>query len=213
MTGNQDVIYINAKQHNMVYDRKVTLQDIGSITCANKGMLHQVKQMKLHSFREKKQKSQMEYFSILKVIELIHEYYPNATIESIGEQAFIVEYISGMQPAKWWGYVKIIILCIIIFFGSAFTIMAFNNDVSVTGIFERFYKQIMGQEKPTISELEISYSIGIAVGILVFFNHIGKRKFSSDPTPIQVEIHKFKKDMDDTLIENADRKGHEEDVS
>lgn len=209
----QEIIYLKAKQHNMVYDRKVTLSDIGKMECANESILRQVKQLTLHNFPVKKQKSQMEFFSVLKVIELIHEKYPNVQVESIGEQDFIVEYLSGLPSPKWIGYVKLAVLCVIIFFGSAFTIMAFNNDVSITGVFERFYKQLVGVEKPDISQLEIAYSIGIAIGILVFFNHLGKRKFSSDPTPIQVEVTKFKQDMDTTLIENAERKGHGEDVS
>lgn len=213
MAGNQDIIYMKAEQHSMVYDRSVTLSDIAKFECANEGILRQVKQIPLYRFPSKKEKSQMEFFSVLKVIELIHEKYPEVQVDSIGEQDFIVEYLSGMTPPKWVGYVKLVLLCIIVFFGSAFTIMAFNNDVSVTGVFERFYQQVMGQPKPEISELEITYSIGIAVGILVFFNHVGKRKFSKDPTPIQVEVNKFKMDMDTTLLENASRKGHEQDVS
>lgn len=213
MAGNQDIIYLKAKLHSMVYDRSVTLSDIGKFECANEGILRQVKQIQLHRFPSKKQKSQMEFFSVLKVIELIHEKYPEVQVESIGEQDFIIEYLSGPTPAKWIGYVKLALLCIVVFFGSAFTIMAFNNDISITGVFERFYLQVMGQAKPDICELEIAYSIGIAVGILVFFNHVGKRKFSDDPTPIQVEVSKFKKDMDGTLLDNAGRKGHEQDVS
>ena len=51
------------------------------------------------------------------------------------------------------------------------------------------------------------------MGILVFFNHIGKKKITSDPTPIQVEMRKYEQDVDMTFIENAGRKGHEHDVS
>ena len=45
------------------------------------------------------------------------------------------------------------------------------------------------------------------------FNHIGKKKITSDPTPIQVEMRKYEKDVDTAFIENAGRKGHEHDVS
>lgn len=57
------------------------------------------------------------------------------------------------------------------------------------------------------------YCLGLAVGILVFFNHIGKKKITSDPTPIQVEMRKYEQDVDMAFIENAGRKGHEHDVS
>lgn len=213
MSENRDIIYIKLKQHNVVYDRKVTLNDVGSYESTNEPVLRQIKQISLHSFPEKKKKSQMEFFSVMKVIQLIHEKYPNLQVESIGEKDFIVEYLSQPSPAAWINTLKLVLLCVLIFFGSAFTIMAFNNDVSVTDVFDRFYLQVMGSKKPEISELEIAYSVGIAVGILVFFNHFGKKKFSSDPTPIQVEMNKYKSDMDDTLIANGDQKGHEEDVT
>lgn len=51
------------------------------------------------------------------------------------------------------------------------------------------------------------------MGILVFFNHIGKKKSLQDPTPIQVEMRKYEQDVDMAFIENAGRKGHEHDVS
>lgn len=46
--------------------------------------------------------------------------------------------------------------------------MAFNNDISISGVFEHFYKQIMGVEKPQVSVLEVFYCIGLAVGIILF---------------------------------------------
>ena len=78
--------------------------------------------------------------------------------------------------------------------------MAFNNDISISGVFEHFYKQIMGVEKPQVSVLEVFYCIGLAVGIILFFNHIGKRKLSDDVTPIQVEMDKHNKDTWNTII-------------
>ena len=71
----------------------------------------------------------------------------------------------------------------------------------------------MGTKKGNVTELEVFYCLGLAVGILVFFNHIGKKKITSDPTPIQVEMRKYEKDVDTAFIENAGRKGHEHDVS
>jgi stage V sporulation protein AA len=47
---------------------------------------------------------------------------------------------------------------------------------------------------------------------MVFFNHIGKKKITMDPTPIQVELRKYESDVADTLIENASRMGHCEEV-
>ena len=63
-----------------------------------------------------------------------------------------------------------------------------------------------------MTELEISYCIGVTVGILVFFNHVGKKKLTPDPTPIQVQLRKYEQDVDTTFIENSGRGGTEVDV-
>ena len=50
-------------------------------------------------------------------------------------------------------------------------------------------------------------------GIILFFNHVGRKKITPDPTPIQIEMRKYEKDVDTTFIENAGRGGHSIDVS
>ncbi len=61
--------------------------------------------------------------------------------------------------------------------------------------------------------LELSYSVGLAVGIIVFFNHIGGRRITKDPTPIEVEMRVYEKDVNQALIATADREGKTIDVS
>ena len=163
--------------------------------------------------KEGKKKKRMEVFSMLNVIERIQTDYPDVEIVSIGEQDFVVQLLDAPMAPKWLETLKVVVMVVVIFLGAAFTIMAFNNDVSVGEVFNRFYQQVMGKEKPKVSEIEIFYCLGLAVGILVFFNHIGKKKITSDPTPIQVEMRKYEQDVDMAFIENAGRKGHEHDVS
>ena len=186
-----------------------------SVQCSDPAIAAGVKNKTLYTFKKDvgKKKKRIEVFSILNVIDLILQDYPNVEVVSYGEQDFVVEYIASPIAPKWREYFKVILLCITIFLGSAFTIMAFNNDISIGEVFDRFYGQVIGQKKPTVSEIEIWYGLGLAVGILVFFNHIGKKKITSDPTPIQVEMRKYEKDIDTTFIENAGRKGHEHDVN
>ncbi|MDY4793332.1 MAG: stage V sporulation protein AA, partial [Pararoseburia sp.] len=96
---------------------------------------------------------------------------------------------------------------------AAFTITAFHNDIGITEVFGRFYQQVVGGEKPRVTLIEISYSIGLAVGITVFYNHFGTKKITHDPTPIQVEMRKYEQDLDTAIIENSARRGENLDVS
>ena len=44
----------------------------------------------------------------------------------------------------------------------------------------------------------------------MFFNHIGRKKFNSDPTPVAVAMHNYERDVNQAVIENAERRGIEE---
>ena len=50
--------------------------------------------------------------------------------------------------------------------------------------------------------IAIPYSIGLASGIIIFFNHIFAKKITDDPTPIEVEMSLYEKDIFDTNVNN-----------
>lgn len=205
----QQTIYVKASGNCVVYDKNITLGDVLKIECTNTGMLRAVKQMDLYRFNHE----HAVVFSILKVIERIHQDYPNVEIQNCGETDFIVEYQKSTVKSKLLETGKLILIAGIVFFGSAFTIMTFHNDIGIDDVFERFYIQLTGEEKPMITELEISYSLGLGVGIITFFNHFSKKRLSKDPTPLEVEMKKYSKDLINTKIAAAEEKGHSEDVS
>ena len=134
-----DTLYLKIGKNVVVTDRRVTLGDVAKMECTDQAALRQIRQKKLYSFRaedEQKKKNTLVVFSVLKVIELIHEDYPNLDISNEGESDFIVEYVKSPEKPVWMNCLKTVILCILIFFGAAFTIMAFNNDVGVTDVLQ-----------------------------------------------------------------------------
>lgn len=217
MGVKNETLHLKIDQNTIVTERHVKLSDIAKMECTNEAVLRQLKQKQIYMFTDaidtKRQKNVMRAFSVLKIIEQIHEDYPDLQISNEGEKDFIIEYVPNRNKPKWVDAIKTVLLCVIIFFGAAFTIMAFNNDVSVGDVFTRFYEQVTGVPSNGVTELEICYSIGLAIGITIFFNHVGRKKITSDPTPIQVQMRKYEKDIDTTFIENAERKGHSIDVN
>lgn len=213
MASGNETIYIKADRNIEVTKPEVTLGDVIKIECANPSVTARVKTLKLFKFHdtEKKQQNRTSV-SILKVIACIHEVYPNAEVQSMGEQDFIVtleEQKTAGQAVHW---IKTFVVVIITFCGAAFSIMAFNNDVDVTKLFGQLYESLTGTESPGFTILELTYSIGVIIGILTFFNHFGKKKFTVDPTPMEVEMRLYENDIQTTLIEDFSRKGKELDV-
>ncbi len=212
-----DTLYLKIDQNIVVQDYQVYLQDIASMECTSEAVLRQLKQKKIYTFQEKdtpkKKKNRIQVFSVLKIIQSIHEEYPDLEVQNIGEADFIVECQADVTENKMLDLIKTAVLCVVIFFGAAFTIMTFNNDVAVADVFSQLYTQIIGRESDGVTEIEICYAIGMPIGIMIFYNHIGKKKVTHDPTPIQVEMRKYEQDVDKTFIENAGREGKSIDVS
>lgn len=205
----QETVYIKPPTDCTVYHPHITIGDVMKVECPNVGIMRQVRQMDLYRFDHE----HAAVLSVMVVIERIHRDYPNVEIINCGEQDFIVEYTKEVKKSVMWERIKLVLVGVYVFFGSAFTIMAFHNDIDIQGVFDRFYLQLMGTSKPMVTELEISYSVGIALGIIVFYNHFGKKRLTKDPTPIEVELKKYNKDLISTKVDMADEKGHKIDVS
>ena len=203
-------IYINAEQNVELQSEDVYVKDIGSLTCSDAHVLAKVKAIKLHHFKRDEQKRQV--ISLLKVIEEIEKVYPNVSVQSIGEPETLVEYISVNKHKGFAQWIKLLFVAMVSFFGTAFTIMAFHNDIGINEVFSKVYEMVMGQPGDGYGILELAYSAGLAIGIIVFFNHIGGRRITKDPTPIEVEMRIYEEDVNKALIATADREGKTIDV-
>ena len=71
----------------------------------------------------------------------------------------------------------------------------------------------MGRQPEGVTVLELSYSLGLALGITVFFNHFAKKKINTDPTPLEVEMRLYEDNVNKTLIQNDSRKESRNDVT
>lgn len=87
--------------------------------------------------------------------------------------------------------------------------MTFNTDVSVGDVFSLFYKLVMGTKQTKGSIMEITYCVGIAIGILGFYNHFSARNEKDDPTPLHLEMRSYEQEMNNAIIKNASREGKE----
>lgn len=205
------VVYIKPKRNAEVINEEVFLKDIASVTCADEHLKAKTKAIKLYQFREGGEKRTV--VSSLRLIELIQELDRNASVENVGETDTLIKLVKVSEQKGALVWIKVAFVALISFFGTAFTIMAFHNDIGIRDVFGGLYQQIMGESSSGFTTLEVAYSIGLALGITLFFNHIGGRRITVDPTPIEVEMRVYEKDVDDTLIETADREGKTIDAS
>lgn len=210
MSANQETLYIKGDRDVEVTKSEVTLGDILTMECSNKNIIPKVRSLKILKIPEKGKRRYV--ISILKIIACIHQEYPGIDVQNLGETDIIVTYENQKKSQNAIYVIKTVFVSLLTFTGSAFAIMAFNNDASVSKLFSQIYEFVAGTKSDGFTIMEVSYSIGIAIGILVFFNHFGKKKFTVDPTPLEVQMRVYENDIQTTLIENASRKGEEMDV-
>lgn len=206
----QEMVYIKIPLRIIVSHKKVILKDVATVYCSNEKLLKRIKDLPLIDLEPKK--NSLYAFSIMKVIALIGSIDTNINIVNLGEEDFLVEYQPEKAVNKIFEYSKTIFVSAIIFFGAAFSIMTFNTDVSVPDVFANVYNLIMGESGKGQGIIELSYCIGLPVGILVFFNHFSSKKVRKDPTPIQIEMRKYEKDVENAILSNADREGKTIDI-
>lgn len=206
----KQILYIKGEQNVEVALRDVTLGDVITMETTDQCLLARLKTIKLLKVPEHGQHRFV--VSVLKIIECIHKEFPNLEIQNLGAPDIIITYEARSKKNKFLESAKVLLVVIISFVGAGFAIMTFNNDSGITELFAQIYQMFMGRPKEGFSVLEATYSIGIVIGILVFFNHFGKRKFTVDPTPIEIEMRLYEKDIQTTLIEDYSRKGQELDV-
>ena len=204
------VVYLKAEQSVCINHRKMRVKDIAKIYCSNPEVTNTIENIRLFTFPN--EKSSRETISILKMIEEIKAIYKEVEIYNLGEQDILVYYKMPQKSKPWKEKLKISAICLTVFFGSAISIMGYNNDVDLVRVFSEIYRITMGVEAPDMNFMYAFYAVGLCVGMIVFFNHASRKRLSDEPTPIEVQMRMYEKNVNTALIIGSGRKEEEIDV-
>lgn len=211
MEMQNKTVYLKCERNVEVQSEDVFLSDLGTLRCADSALSARLKALKVHHFR--KDGCRRCVVSALKLVELMEKECQDISVQILGEPDVLVEWVKVDAHKGWQQWLKAALVCLVSFFGTAFTIMAYHNDVGINDVFTEIYRIVMNREPQGLNVLEVSYSVGLAAGIILFFNHVGGRRLTKDPTPIEVSIRQYEEDVDKTLIAQAGREGREEDAN
>ena len=199
----QNTVYLNLWEITELHKPDIQVKDVAEIYCSDTHVQNRCASLKIKTIREQKRKRYVE--NALNVIRILEAADPSVTVNNVGKVEFIIDYQPRVKQKLFWQWCKTMFVCMICFCGAAFAIMTFNNDVDIPALFEQIYTQVTGQPTTGNTVLEISYSIGIGLGILFFFNHFGRMKLTNDPTPMQVQMRLYEDDINTTIIEDISR--------
>lgn len=199
----ETTVYLKMDRKVKTAKEEICISDLGKIYCQNPNVVNKIKSVTVYVFQINDQNRCV--ISVLKVMELIHRHCPGVLIDSVGETESIVERIKENSLPSWRIWLKTIVVSLICFFGTMYTIMAYHNEIDIHLLFSESYELLLGGEKQGLNLLEIAYSIGLSLGIIVFYNHIGKRQITTDPSPVEVEMRTYEDSVNTALVELANR--------
>ena len=202
-------VYLKLPQIKEVYEPEVYLGMIADVHSSDRAAEARAKAVKVTSFSGKGKEAAF----VGNVMDLVEKIGKDIQVDNLGEADFVVTYRAGRKKSRLWEWLKTAMVSAVAFFGAAFAIMTFNNDANVTDVFAKLYEMIIGTRADGPTVLEASYSVGLALGILLFFNHFASWKITVDPTPIEVEMRLYEENLNKTLIKNGGRKESGVDVS
>lgn len=197
-------VYIKPEKNTEIDTERVSLSQVADVFCQNSEIENRCKAITLVHLHDQKAKNIV--CSSMDVVKKIHEISSQIQVVNLGEIDFLISYRPKKKENGGMDLLKATAVCLIVFFGAAFAIMTFNNDGDVTDIFQKIYRLVMGTAPQGITVLEVGYSVGLAAGVILFFNHFGRKKLTVDPTPIEVQMRIYEDEVNTALIQNASRK-------
>lgn len=197
-------IYIKPMEKaSIVRKREVLLRDVAEVYIGG-AKTQEAGRLVVFCIPEEKKKTYL--LSVLDLIRILHQKYPKASISNLGEMDILIEY----QPASErknpiWTGAKIAFVSLILFVGAMTTIMCFHSDTQLPLIFQNVYYIFFGENREMPAMLSIPYSIGVGLGIILFFNHFSKATLTDDPTPIEIEMTTYEKETNASVIDYLER--------
>lgn len=193
-------IYVRPfKKVSLAEVKKIYLKDIAEVYAPSE-ILKQVKNVKVMEIKAEEQNNYL--ISIIDIINSIDKSMPGHTINNVGEMDTVLEYSPVKEKDKSIiKSLKVAAVTIILLAGSSTAIMSFHSDAQMSKVFENYYYIFFNERVENPMLLDIPYSIGLAMGIIVFFNHFIGKKITTDPTPIEVEMSTYEANVTDNIID------------
>ena len=126
------------------------------------------------------------------VVDYLNNQYPDLEFQLIGPVQTIIRVVTKKSPS----IILTILVWILLFIGTAMTLMNFHYDVSMQEVQQKLHYLLTGEENEFPLWIQIPYSLGLGVGMLLFLNHWFKKRFNEEPSPLEVELFNYQQSLD-----------------
>ncbi|MCY7676361.1 stage V sporulation protein AA [Bacillus safensis] len=180
-------------------DQLIYLEDIAQIT-GDEFAVQKLSKMPVYHVSKKDR--HIVVLDIMHVVKTIKKTWPDIDIQTVGGSEAIVEIDTGKRRLS---PVLFVFVWLLLFVGAALAIMNFHEDVSMRLVHIRLYEMITGKTVEHPYLLQIPYSFGLGFGMILFFNHVFKKRLNEEPSPLEVEMFKYQLDLDHYVALNENK--------
>ncbi|MBM7569769.1 stage V sporulation protein AA [Aquibacillus albus] len=185
------IIYLRLKKHITVKKNSVIrLKDIAFLS-GNTNLKQEINETFIYKITDSDQSvSVIDGFI---VVEQLVKKFPSIEIQQFGPNQTIVQVERQNRIPSLF---MVSIIWLLLFIGSAMAIMNFHYDVSMRGVQIKLHYLLTGEETNYPLWMQIPYSLGLGIGMILFFNHLFKKRFNEEPSPLEIELFKYQQDLD-----------------
>jgi stage V sporulation protein AA len=199
-SGMSEVLYLRLRKRLSVKPQSViTLGDICQLFWDG---VRERELVRLPVYQVRPEDGDLLIIDIMQVIRKLRTMYPELSLEIQGAPQVIVEV---QHPRKTANLLLVALVWLILFIGSGLAMMNFHTDVSMLQVHQRIFYLITGKASQQPLWLQIPYSVGIGLGMVLFFNHIFEKRITEEPSPLEVELFLYQQNLDQYYIQNENR--------
>lgn len=173
----------------------VAVGDVAQIIANDLNVAEQLKAVPIYKIQPSDKN--IVIIDVMKVVRAMVETNDKLDVQVIGPAQTIVEVV---EQKRSFSTVYFLLIWLLLFVGSAMAIMNFHEDVSMQEVHQHLYEMITGKkiEKPLL--LQIPYSLGLGIGMILFFNHVFRKRINEEPSPLEVEMFNYQQSLDQYVI-------------
>lgn len=143
---------------------------------------------------------------MLHIVRVVREAEPGIAIETYGEPHVLVEVAKdGVVRPRW---IVLALAWLLLFFGSGMALVNFHADVNMPQVQRRVTQLLTGSPDWHPRLFQIPYSLGVGLGMLLFFNRLFRRRPTDEPNPLEVEMFMYQENVNHYVITEEYRKKH-----
>jgi len=202
MEHHPAVVYVALRRRVVVPQHAViTLGQVARIVAAAP-YEKKLKHLPLH--RVGPEDGNMLVIDMLQIVKAVHAFDPALTVETFGVPHVLIEVQSKTTDRP--RLILLVLAWLLLFFGSGMAMLNFHADVNMPQVQRRITELIIGRPDNRPWLFQIPYSLGVGLGMLLFFNRLLRKRRSDEPNPLEVEMFMYQENVNHYIITEEYRK-------